>query len=142
MKFTVSSSALLSLLATTGKVISSKNTLPILDYFLLELKGDELTVTTSDLETTLIGHLRVDNVEREGVIAAPAKLMLDSLKEFPEMPLSFDVNDTTWEIRVNWASGSLSIPGASAVSYPAMQSIGAKLTGFFPGARRPGVPAR
>lgn len=126
MKFTVSSSALLSLLATTGKVISNKNTLPILDYFLLDLKGDELTVTTSDLETTIIGHLMVDNVEREGVIAAPAKLMLDSLKEFPEMPLEFDVNDTTWEIKVKWTSGSLSIPGASAVSYPAMPAIGAE----------------
>ena len=126
MKFTVSSSALLSLLATTGKVISNKNTLPILDYFLIELKGNELTVTTSDLETTLVGHLNVDNVEREGVIAAPAKLMLDSLKEFPEMPLEFDVNDSTWEIKVRWASGSLSIPGASAVSYLAMQTIGAE----------------
>ena len=126
MKFTVSSSSLLSLLATTGKVISNKNTLPILDYFLMELKGDELTVTTSDLETTIIGHLKVESVEREGVIAAPAKLMLDSLKEFPEMPLEFDVNDTTWEIKVKWASGSLSIPGASAVSYPAMPAIGAE----------------
>ena len=126
MKFTVSSSALLSLLATTGKVISNKNTLPILDYFLMELKGDQLTVTTSDLETTTIGNLKVESVEREGVIAAPAKLMLDSLKEFPEMPLEFDVNDTTWEIRVKWASGSLSIPGASAVSYPAMPTIGAE----------------
>ena len=55
MKFSVSSSALLSLLATTGKVISNKNTLPILDYFLMELSGNELKVTTSDLETTLIG---------------------------------------------------------------------------------------
>ena len=126
MKFTVSSSALLSLLATTGKAISNKNTLPILDYFLLELKDGDLTVTTSDLETTLVGHLQVDNVEREGVIAAPAKLMLDSLKEFPEMPLEFDVNDTTWEIKVKWASGSLSIPGASAVSYPAVQGVGAE----------------
>ena len=126
MKFTVSSSALLQLLATTGKVISNKNTLPILDYFLIELKDEELTVTTSDLETTLVGHLKVDNVEREGVIAAPAKLMLDSLKEFPEMPLEFDVNDSTWEIKVKWASGSLSIPGASAVSYPAMQGVGAE----------------
>ena len=126
MKFTVSSSALLSLLATTGKVISNKNTLPILDYFLMELKGEELTVTTSDLETTIIGHLKVESVEREGVIAAPAKLMLDSLKEFPEMPLEFDVNDNTWEIKVKWASGSLSIPGASAVSYPAMPAIGAE----------------
>ncbi|MBQ2239563.1 MAG: DNA polymerase III subunit beta [Alistipes sp.] len=124
MKFTVSSSALLSLLATTGKVISNKNTLPILDYFLMELKGEELTVTTSDLETTIIGHLKVESVEREGVIAAPAKLMLDSLKEFPEMPLEFEVNDATWEIKVKWTSGSLSIPGASAVSYPAMPAIG------------------
>ena len=126
MKFTVSSSALLSLLATTGKVISNKNTLPILDYFLMELKGEELTVTTSDLETTIIGHLKVESVEREGVIAAPAKLMLDSLKEFPEMPLEFEVNDSTWEIKVKWTSGSLSIPGASAVSYPAMPAIGAE----------------
>ena len=124
MKFTVSSSALLSLLATTGKVISNKNTLPILDYFLMELKGDQLTVTTSDLETTIIGHLKVESVEQEGVIAAPAKLMLDSLKEFPEMPLEFEVNDATWEIKVKWTSGSLSIPGASAVSYPAMPAIG------------------
>ncbi len=126
MKFTVSSSALLSLLATTGKVISNKNTLPILDYFLMELKGEDLTVTTSDLETTIIGHLKVESVEREGVIAAPAKLMLDSLKEFPEMPLEFEVNDSTWEIKVKWTSGSLSIPGASAVSYPAMPAIGAE----------------
>lgn len=126
MKFTVSSSALLSLLATTGKVISNKNTLPILDYFRMELKDGDLTVTTSDLETTLIGSLKVDQMESEGVIAAPAKLMLDSLKEFPEMPLDIEVNDNTWEIKIKWTSGSLSIPGASAVSYPAVQSIGAE----------------
>ncbi|MBR5138690.1 MAG: DNA polymerase III subunit beta [Alistipes sp.] len=124
MKFTVSSSALLSLLATTGKVISNKSSLPILEYFLMELKDGELTVTTSDLETTLIGSIMVENVEREGVIAAPGKLMLDSLKEFPEMPLVIDVNDTTWEIQITWASGHLSIPGASAVSYPAVQTLG------------------
>lgn len=123
MKFTVSSSSLLSLLATTGKVISNKNTLPILDYFLMELKGSELKVTTSDLETTLTGSITVDGVEREGTIAAPAKLMLDSLKEFPELPLEIDVNDQNWEIRINWKSGKLSIPGASAVSYPAVPTL-------------------
>ena len=126
MKFTVSSSALQSLLATTGKVISNKSSLPILEYFLMELKEGTLTVTTSDLETTLIGSIAVDNIEREGVIAAPAKLMLDTLKEFPEMPLSIEVVDTTWEIKITWASGHLSIPGASAVSYPAMQTLGAE----------------
>ncbi|MBQ5831562.1 MAG: DNA polymerase III subunit beta, partial [Alistipes sp.] len=123
MKFTVSSSALLSLLATTGKVISNKSSLPILEYFLMELKDGQLTVTTSDLETTLIGSIAVDNIEQEGVIAAPAKLMLDSLKEFPELPLTIEVNDKNWEIKMNWKSGSLSIPGASPVSYPAVPTI-------------------
>ena len=126
MKFTVSSSALLSLLATTGKVISNKNTLPILDYFLMELNGNELKVTTSDLETTLIGSITVDSVESEGTIAAPGKLMLDSLKEFPELPLTIDVNDKSWEIKINWKSGSLSIPGACAVSYPAVPTLSAE----------------
>ncbi|MEG1622216.1 MAG: DNA polymerase III subunit beta [Alistipes sp.] len=123
MKFSVSSSALLSLLATTGKVISNKNTLPILDYFLIELSGNKLTVTTSDLETTLIGSITVDNVEAEGTIAAPGRQMLDSLKEFPEMPLTIDVNDQNWEITIHWKSGKLSIPGASAVSYPVVPSL-------------------
>ncbi|MBQ2033087.1 MAG: DNA polymerase III subunit beta [Alistipes sp.] len=126
MKFTVSSSALQSLLATTGKVISNKSSLPILEYFLMDLKDGVLRVTTSDLETTLVGSITVENVEKEGTIAAPAKLMLDSLKEFPEMPLTIDVNDTTWEIKITWSSGHLSIPGASAVSYPAIQSLGAE----------------
>ena len=123
MKFTVSSSALLSLLATTGKVISNKNQLPILDYFLFELRDGRLKVTASDLETTLIGSIEVENVEQEGIIAAPARLMLDSLKEFPEMPLTIEVNDSTWEIKINWNSGASSIPGVSGMSYPALPAL-------------------
>ena len=126
MKFTVSSSALLSLLATTGKVISNKNTLPILDYFLMELSEGELKVTASDLETTLVGSIQVESVESEGTIAAPVKQMLDSLKEFPELPLTIEVNDKNWEITISWKSGSLSIPGASAVSYPAVPELQAE----------------
>ena len=123
MKFSVSSSSLLTLLSTTGKVISSKNQLPILDYFLFELKDGRLKVTASDLETVLTGSIEVDNVESEGIIAAPARLMLDSLKEFAEMPLTIEVNDSTWEIKISWNSGVSSIPGVSGVSYPAMPPL-------------------
>ena len=123
MKFSVSSSSLLSLLSMTGKVISSKNQLPILDYFLFELKDGRLKVTASDLETVLTGSIEVANVESEGIIAAPARLMLDSLKEFAEMPLTIEVNDSTWEIKISWNSGVSSIPGVSGVSYPAMPPL-------------------
>ena len=126
MKFTVSSSALLSILSTTGKVISSKNTLPILDYFLLELKDGRLKVTASDLETTFVGSIEVDSIEEEGVIAAPAKRMLDSLKEFSEQPLTIEADKDSWEIKINWKTGSLSIPGTSGMSYTSIPELNAE----------------
>ena len=81
MKFVVSSTALLNVLQTSNKVVSNKNTLPILDNFLFELKDGVLKITASDLETTMIGTLKVDSMEQEGVIAAPVKLMIDSPTE-------------------------------------------------------------
>ena len=123
MKFTISSSALLATLSTTGKVVSNKNTLPILDYFLFDLKDGILKVTASDLETTLISTVAVDNVEREGTIVAPVKLMLDSLKEFSEQPLTIEADENTWEITVSWKSGSLKIPGTSGLGYPALPEL-------------------
>ncbi len=124
MKFSVSSSTLQSLLSSTGKVISSKNTLPILDYFLMEISGNNLKVTTSDLETTLIGSIEIDNQEQDGAVAAPAKLLLDTRKEFADMPLSIEINTSDWEIKLSWRSGSLSIPGADPVSYPQLHALG------------------
>ena len=126
MKFVVSSSALLNLLQTTGKVISSKNTLPILDYFLFDLKEGMLKITASDLETTLVGTLTVESVEREGLIAAPAKLMLDSLKEFSEQPLTIEANESSWEILISWKTGKLTIPGTSGLSYPTLPELTAE----------------
>ena len=123
MKFTVSSSALLSVLAMTGKVINNKSSLPILEHFLMELKDGVLRVTASDSETTLIGNLEVENVEQEGMVAAPAKVLLDVLKECSEMPLTFDVNEGTWEIKITWHSGGSSVPGANPVSYPTNKTL-------------------
>ena len=80
MKFVISSSALLSFLSTASKVVSSKNTLPILDNFLLEVKDGNLRVTASDLETTMTSTIAPESVESEGLIAAPVKQLIDSLK--------------------------------------------------------------
>lgn len=101
MKFIVSSSYLLRQLQVLGGVINSSNTLPILDNFLFDLKQTQLTVSASDLETTMSSVLKVDS-ESEGVIAVPARLLLDTLKTFPEQPLTFVVEDNnTVEISSN-----------------------------------------
>ncbi|MDO5981242.1 DNA polymerase III subunit beta [Flavivirga spongiicola] len=92
MKFIVSSTYLLKQLQVLGGVINSSNTLPILDNFLFELDHTKLTVSASDLETTMASSLDVES-DSKGSVAIPARLLLDTLKTFPEQPLTFVVED-------------------------------------------------
>jgi len=123
MKFVVSSSELLSHLQAISRVISSKNSLPILDNFLFDLKGNELQITASDLESTLITHLTLENVSAEGTIAIPAKLLSDTLKEFSEQPLAFDVNAETMMVVITSQNGRFSIPGQNGSDFPQIPQI-------------------
>ena len=101
MKFIVSSTYLLKQLQVLGGVINSSNTLPILDNFLFELKQNKLTVSASDLETTMSSTLDVES-DNNGSVAIPARLLLDTLKTFPEQPLTFVIEDNnTVEISSN-----------------------------------------
>ncbi len=88
MKFIVSSSQLLKQLQVLGGVINSNNTLPILDNFLFELSENQLKVSASDLETTMSSVVDVES-DSTGSIAVSARLLLDTLKTFPDQPLTF-----------------------------------------------------
>ena len=113
MKFSVSSSELLSGLMSVSKVIVPKPTNSILENFLFQLEGNTLTVTASDGETTLKTTLPIANVTEEGSTAVPAKLLTDSLKEFPDQPLAFSVDE-----------GSSVIPCFDAADFPELPQIG------------------
>ena len=116
MKFIVSSTYLLKQLQVLGGVINNSNTLPILDNFLFDLNQKELTVSASDLETTMSSVLEVDS-DNEGTIAVPAKLLLEILKTFPEQPLTFTVEDNnTVEISSN--HGKYALAYADGAEFP------------------------
>ena len=123
MKFVISSTELLSHLQLIGRVISQKNTLPILENFLFELSGNELKITASDLETTLITYINLENVTDEGKVAVPAKILMDILREFPEQPLTFDVDSETLGIVLNSENGVYNINGQSAEDFPQIPQI-------------------
>jgi DNA polymerase-3 subunit beta len=123
MKFVVSSTDLLSHLSAISKVISSKSTMPILDNFLFQLTDADLTITASDLESTLITHMELDNTEGEGTIAVPARLLIDTLKEFPEQPLTFQINTDTFGIEIFSDNGKYSIVGQSGEDFPELPEI-------------------
>ncbi len=118
MKFVVSSTELLRHLNAISRVISSKNTLPILDNFLFKLEGKTLSVTASDLETTLVTTMELDHSEDDGLVALPAKILLDTLKEFPEQPLSFQLDGDTMGMSILSANGKFAIPGQNGEEFP------------------------
>ena len=116
MKFIVSSSYLLKQLQVLGSVINSSNTLPILDNFLFELDHKTLTVSASDLETTMSATLDIDS-ESQGSVAVPAKLLLEILKTFPEQPLTFTVEENS-TIEISSNSGKYALAYSPGSEFP------------------------
>jgi len=123
MKFVVSSSELLGHLQAISRVISSKNTLPILDNFLFNLSGNDLEITASDLESTLITRMKLENTDGDGTIALPARILLDTLKEFSVQPLTFDINPDTMAVVISSENGKFNVVGQNGIDFPALPSI-------------------
>jgi DNA polymerase-3 subunit beta len=123
MKFVVSSTELLSHLQAISRVISSKNTLPILDNFLFNLSGNDLEITASDLESTLITRMKLENASGDGIIALPARILLDTLKEFSVQPLAFDINPDNLAVAITSENGKFNVVGQNGIDFPALPSI-------------------
>ena len=120
-------------LQVLGSVINSNNTLHILDNFLFELDQNQLKVSASDLETTMTATLEIESTS-EGSIAVPARLLLETLKTFPEQPLTFTVKDnSTIEISSDLGKYVLAylpgdeFPKAEMLEDPSKAEIGAEI---------------
>lgn len=124
MRFDVSSTALLSRLQSISKVIASKNSLPILDSFLFQLEENMLTITASDAETRLVTSVEVMNAQGGGLFAVSAKILIDPLKELPEQPLTFDINDENLEIFIRFQNGKYNFIGQKGDTYPSQKPLG------------------
>ena len=124
MKFIVSSTSLFSHLQAISRVINSKNSLPILDCFLIELHDGTLQMTASDNETTLSTSIEVNEFDEDGRFAVSSRTLLEALKEIPEQPLSFLINPENLEITVQYQNGKYSLMGQHADEYPKPQDLG------------------
>lgn len=116
MKFIVSSSALLKQLQHISGVISSNSVLPILEDFLFEIEKNKLSVIATDLETVMRVQLDIEAREN-GKVCIPAKILIDSLKNLPDQPLSFNIEDNA-AIEITSDSGKYKVQGESANNFP------------------------
>jgi len=122
MHFIVSSNQLLRKLQSLSGVISNNNSLPILDYFLFYLSPGEATISASDLETTMTVKLEV-RTEDTGTIAIPAKILLDTLKAFPDVPLTFKIDLDTYVIELISDAGKYKLIGANGEEFPKIPAL-------------------
>lgn len=117
MKFTVSSASLLRELQKAAGAIASNASMPILEDFLFEIKGDTLHITASDLETTIRCSMSVQS-DGKGKVAIPAKILLDTLKALPEQPVTIAVNEDNFGVEITSSFGKYRLAGEDGEDYP------------------------
>jgi len=122
MKFVISSIDLVNQLQSLVRVVKTKNTLPALDNFLFELNEKELTITASDLETTLITVLELENAEGSGSIGIDARRLLNTVKDFNE-PLTFNIDLGTLDVDIFSSKGKYRLVGIDSEEYPLVPEI-------------------
>lgn len=131
MRFVVTSTELYNRLQSIGRVINSKSTLPILDCFLFNLENGVLSITASDNETTLETSLQVVESDANGQFAIASKSILDAIKELPEQPIVFNVNETNMSIVIEYMNGKYNMVGQQAEEYPTPAVLGEDPVSFI-----------
>ncbi|HRP37805.1 MAG TPA: DNA polymerase III subunit beta, partial [Candidatus Dojkabacteria bacterium] len=116
MRFEVSSSELLRQLTIASGAINNNPVLPIMEDFLFSIKDDVLTITSTNLETTIITRLNV-TADSSGAIAIPAKILLETIKALPEQPITFTVDENNG-IKILSTFGVYKISGELADDFP------------------------
>lgn len=128
MRFTVSSLALYSHLSAASRVMSSKNSMPILDCFLLNIRDGKVTITASDSEKYFITSVELVDMSDNAMFCVPAKTLMESIKELAEQPLTLDFNPDTHELIGIHQSGSFSVMVQDADPFPIPQDIAQNAT--------------
>lgn len=117
MRFIVSTSTLLKQLQAISGASSSSTVLPILENFLFEIKDNELTISATDLQTSMVTSLQIEAKE-EGRVAMPSKILIETLKTLPDQPVAFSVDTTTLAIEISAGDGKYKLSGENADDFP------------------------
>lgn len=116
MKFIVSSSSLLKHLQQISGVINANTVLPILEDFLFEIQDKKLNVVATDLETVMRVQMDVES-KTNGKVCIPAKILLDSLKNIADQPLTFNI-DKSFAVEITSDNGKYKVMGENPDNFP------------------------
>jgi DNA polymerase-3 subunit beta len=116
MKFIVSSSSLLKQLQQISGVINANTVLPILEDFLFDVNKNKLTVVATDLETVMKIQMDIE-AKDTGRVCIPAKILIDSLKNISDQPLTFTI-DKNFGVEITSDNGKYKVMGENPDNFP------------------------
>ncbi len=122
MKFIVSSQLLSKNLQNISGIISPNKSVPIVENILFTMEGMDLSLTATDLETTMVAHVALAQAEGEGSVAVPARLVVETLKTLPDVPVVFTVNDEN-NIEIAAETARYNLIGFEADQFPKMPEM-------------------
>jgi DNA polymerase-3 subunit beta len=121
MKFNITSGELVKALSAVAGVVPSKATLPILENVLFESVDGALKLTATDNEIYIVEKLPAEIVQ-DGSVAIPARRLLDTMRQLPDIPLSFDIDDRCI-VKFRTDRGAYKLVGAKAEDFPMLPSV-------------------
>ena len=128
MRFTLSSTALAARLSALGRVINSKNSLPILVDFLFEVVDGALRLTASDSEVVMQTVMELNETDSDGRFCVGNHDLLEAVKGISEQPITFDIDQQANIAKISYQNGMFSLPVENADEFPQSQQIGEQAT--------------
>ena len=122
MNFIVSSTYLLKNLNSISGVITSNPVVPILENVLFEIQNGNLLITASDLQSSVLVELQVESKE-DGSVAIPAKILIETLKNLPEQPVTFSIDEQNYNIEINSDNGRYKLAGENSADFPKVPEV-------------------
>lgn len=126
MKFTISSGDLMSGLSAVIGAVPNKATLPILETVLFESEDDKLRLCATDLEVSIVEYVGAE-ISEPGSIAIPAKRLLETLRQLPNIPVTFEVDDRS-QIKFKTDKGDYKLVGEKGEEFPEIPKLDSGLT--------------
>jgi DNA polymerase-3 subunit beta len=122
VKFRCERDVLADAVGSAGRAATNRTgTLPVLAGVRMEISGDTLTVTGTDLELTI--RLTIDvGGERDGKVVVPARLVGDIVKALPAgaVEVNFDSTSEHGEMSISAGRSQFSVRPLSLDDYPTL----------------------
>lgn len=122
MKFIISATTLLKQLQSISGALSNNTVLPILENFLFEIKNGQLIISATDLQTSMTTILPIEAKE-DGKVAIPSRILLDTLKTFPEQPIMFSINKDNYAVEISAGEGKYKLSGENGDDFPKIPTV-------------------